>query len=223
MFPINDHIATYTLKSECHPKLWTFGPQTPYKNTIKCFWMPFLQTFRYKYGKKIYSTVQVRETNNFWHLRPGGRYLLYKRLYKLQKFSKWKKNRKALPPKVSQILCSALISSDKLSREMRLWWYKMRDEEREHPEMPVISFSFLFDVIKRCCPGHLVIGSTQEQTHLSSLFVGTFFIGTPLKSFLKLYLRRVFQAMATGPVLVRKRDQKVPDMKSPSCPDSCDT
>lgn len=31
----------------------------------------FFHTFLYKYGKKLYSTVQVRETNTFRHLRVG--------------------------------------------------------------------------------------------------------------------------------------------------------
>lgn len=33
--------------------------------------MPFFHMFRYKYEEKIYSTVQVRETNTVWHLREG--------------------------------------------------------------------------------------------------------------------------------------------------------
>lgn len=35
--------------------------------------------------KKFYSTVQVRETNTFWHLRVGEVFL-----YKLQKFTECK-------------------------------------------------------------------------------------------------------------------------------------
>lgn len=42
----------------------------------------FLNSVPYKYGKKIYSTVQVIETHRFWTLEEGGGIFLYK----LQKF-----------------------------------------------------------------------------------------------------------------------------------------
>lgn len=42
----------------------------------------FFHTFRYKYGKKIYPTVQVRETKYFLTLEGRGGIFLYK----LQKF-----------------------------------------------------------------------------------------------------------------------------------------
>lgn len=81
------------LKSDSHPKTLNLWSITPYKNIIKCLWMPFfLIHFCYKYGKRGYSTVQVRETNIIL-MSDGRGGIVF--LYKLQKYIKWKK---LLPP-----------------------------------------------------------------------------------------------------------------------------
>lgn len=75
------------LKSESHPKTLNLWSITPYKNTIKCLWMPFFYIFAINM-EKVYPTVQVRETNII--LMSDGRGGIFFFLYKLQKFIKWK-------------------------------------------------------------------------------------------------------------------------------------
>lgn len=53
------------LKSESHPKTLNLWSITPYKNTIKCLWMPFFIHFCYKYGKSLSYCASERNKYHF--------------------------------------------------------------------------------------------------------------------------------------------------------------
>jgi hypothetical protein len=69
------NLRTLNCTSECHPHLWTFGLQPPYKNTIKLLWMCcFLCCFLFFYlginmRKELLYCASDRDTyNTIWGL-----------------------------------------------------------------------------------------------------------------------------------------------------------
>lgn len=65
------------LKSESNPKTLNLWSISPYKNTIKCLWMPF---FLYIFAinmEKVYPNVQVRKPNIILMYEGRGRYLFF--------------------------------------------------------------------------------------------------------------------------------------------------
>lgn len=59
------------LKSDSHPKTLNLWSITPYKNTIKCLWMPFFIHFAINMKKKSILLCKWEKQRSFWCLTAG--------------------------------------------------------------------------------------------------------------------------------------------------------
>lgn len=109
-FPIK--VSHTHLKSEFHPKTLNLWSTTPYKNTIKCLWMPFFIHFAINMEKNL-SYCASERNKYFWCLRVGEVFFFCTNYRNSS-------NEKAFPPHlISQTRCTALTSNEMVGIEMR--------------------------------------------------------------------------------------------------------
>lgn len=145
-FPIK--LSHTHLKSEFHPKTLNLWSTTPYKNTIKCLWMPFFIHFAINMEKKL--SYCASERNKYFLMFEGRGGIFFCCCTNYRNSS----NEKAFPPHlISQTRCTALTSNEMVGIEMRdgnkkKWAYR----DTCYHCSPLLSDASL-------CPQHLLVHS----------------------------------------------------------------